>query len=453
MISLGGLIIMTTTYNRLTENERSIIQNQLNNGASFHSIAAELNRHPSSISREVRKYASTVNTYGYGGSHNRCIHLSDCVKHDLCTAMATICKRKSCSRCRKVNCNTICPDYVEEHCVKLTHPPYVCNGCVKMGRCRLIKKVYYASNADKLANQIRSESRSGIAMSEEEIREFNSRITPLLLQGQSIHHIMVSNPDWFTISEKTAYMLIHSGCIDAIPLDLPRMVRYKPRKKSKEVKVDKKCRVNRTYDDFLAYMKEHPDAPVLQGDSVEGKKGGKVLLTLTWETMDFQLAFLRDHNDSASVTAVVNTLYESLGDEVFHKVIPPVWLLDNGTEFSNPTEIEKLGIHVFYCNPSSPYQKGACENTHELFRRFIPKGTSFDSLTQKDIDILFSHSNSLIRKKLNNRSAYDVFSLLYGDDIDIESAFHIKYISPNDVILHPCLLQTINKQSLNDATD
>ena len=446
MINLGGLIIMTNLYNRLNGNDRFVIQTELNDGASFNSIATVLGKHPATISREVRKYSSILDTYGYGGSHNRCIHLCDCEKHDLCTAMATICKRKSCSRCRSVNCNTICPDYEEEHCEKLAHAPYVCNGCEKFGRCRFLKKIYRASEADKLATQIRSESRSGIAMSEEEIEEFNSRISPLLLQGQSIHHIMVSNPDWFTISEKTAYMLVHCGCIDAKPLDLPRMVRYKPRKKSKELKVDKKCRINRTYDDFLAYMKEHPDVPVLQGDSVEGKKGGKVLLTLTWETMDFQLGFLREHNDSASVTAIVNALYESLGCDTFHKVMPSVWLLDNGTEFSNPTEIEKFGIRVFYCNPSSPYQKGACENTHELFRRFIPKGTSFDSLTQKDIDIIFSHSNALIRKKLNNRSAYDVFSLLYGDDIDIESIFHIKYISPNDVVLHPRLLQTTNKE-------
>ena len=39
--------------------------------------------------------------------------------------------------------------------------------------------------------------------------------------------------------------------------------------------------------------------------------------------------------------------------------------------------------NVFYCDPSAPYQKGACEVNHELIRRILPKGSSFDDLTQK----------------------------------------------------------------------
>ena len=47
---------------------------------------------------------------------------------------------------------------------------------------------------------------------------------------------------------------------------------------------------------------------------------------------------LRDHNNSASVTLIVNQLYETLGFEMFHKVFPSVWLLDNGSEFSDPAD-------------------------------------------------------------------------------------------------------------------
>ena len=67
---------------------------------------------------------------------------------------------------------------------------------------------------------------------------------------------------------------------------------------------------------------------VLQGDSVEGRKGGKVILTLTWTNIDFQLGFIREHNDSASVTAIFEHLYKTLGEELFHEVFPPVCLLD-----------------------------------------------------------------------------------------------------------------------------
>ena len=45
----------------------------------------------------------------------------------------------------------------------------------------------------------------------------------------------------------------------------------------------------------------------------------------------------------------------------------------------------KKRTQIFYCHPSSPYQKGSCEVNHELLRRILPKGTSFDDLTQKKI--------------------------------------------------------------------
>ena len=73
---------MTNLFNRLNGNDRLVIQTELNDGASFHSIATILGKHPATISREVRKYSSVLDTYGYGGSHNRCIPLCDCEKHD-----------------------------------------------------------------------------------------------------------------------------------------------------------------------------------------------------------------------------------------------------------------------------------------------------------------------------------------------------------------------------------
>ena len=46
------------------------------------------------------------------------------------------------------------------------------------------------------------------------------------------------------------------------------------------VTVDKSYRIGRTYENLLSFMKEHPDTPIVEMDSEEGVKGGKVLLTL-----------------------------------------------------------------------------------------------------------------------------------------------------------------------------
>ena len=43
-------------------------------------------------------------------------------------------------------------------------------------------------------------------------------------------------------------------------------------------------------------MREHPDTPVVQMDSVEGRKGGKVLLTIHFVETSFMLFFLKVHD-------------------------------------------------------------------------------------------------------------------------------------------------------------
>lgn len=80
--------------------------------------------------------------------------------------------------------------------------------------------------------------------------------------------------------ERTLYHYVDQGIFMARNIDMPRKIRYRKRRIKTAFKVDKKCRIDRTYEDYLAFIKEHPDTPVVQIDTVEGIQGGKVLLTL-----------------------------------------------------------------------------------------------------------------------------------------------------------------------------
>jgi IS30 family transposase len=193
----------------------------------------------------------------------------------------------------------------------------------------------------------------------------------------------------------------------------------------------------------LVFINENLDTPVVEMDSVEGVKGGKVLLTIHFREPQFMLAFLRDANTSQPVINIFEKLYWEIGPDVFDKLFPVI-LTDNGSEFSNPSAIEfdsqgNRRTRIFYCDPSSPYQKGAAENNHELIRRIIPKGNSFDSYTQNDITLMMNHINSYGRKKLNNRPPYQIFSLLHGSNT--LKKLGAVLIPPNDVILKPELLK------------
>ena len=115
-------------------------------------------------------------------------------------------------------------------------------------------------------------------------------------------------------SDKTIYKLIDLGVLNIKNIDLPRKVRYKIRRKKCTVyKVDKRCLEDRRYEDFQKFITENPDIPIVEIDSVEGKKGGKGLLTIHFVNCSFMLAFIREHNDAQSVIDIFNDLQNILG--------------------------------------------------------------------------------------------------------------------------------------------
>ena len=422
---------------------RILIETQLNERNSFKGIAKMLGKDCTTISKEIKNHICFQKSGNLGKAFNDCrlAHLRLCSEKRICSPCSGN-PNRPCSVCGK--CISSCQSYEKYICPKLSKPPYVCNGCPERTRCALEKHLYKASYAQKEYEQVRTESRSGFALSEAELKQIDDVVSPLLKKGQSLHHIAVHHADELMKSERTLYSYINSGLFTARNIDMPRTVRMRPRKNvSKTLKVDKSCRIGRDFDCFNEYKAQHPDMPVRQLDSVEGVKGGAVLLTIHFVEQELQLAFLRSHNDSQSVIDIFNRLYLELGPDIFMEIFP-VLLADNGSEFSNPAAIEldkqdNPRTKIFYCNASAPYQKPNCENNHEMIRRIIPKGVDIGQYTQAQIDLMMSHINSYTRKKLGNKSPYDVFAHQYGEEK--LKIFNLKRIPADEIILSPELLK------------
>lgn len=428
-----------TKHKHLTLSDRIIIEQGLNQHLSFRSIAQSIGKDNSTVSKEIRLHLVFRQSGCFGNCFNDCAARFNCTCRMLCPDPD--CRKSFCRNC--VKCRKFCDQYRKQICEKLSAPPYVCNGCSRRRSCTLEKRLYSASAAHREYEAVRSESRTGISISESEAASLDALVSPLVKQGQSLHHIYVSNASHIMLSEKTLYNYIDYGVFSAKNIDLPRKVRYRARKKKKCFRVDKACRTGRTFEDFLKFLKDNPDTLVVQMDSVEGSKGGKVLLTLHFEKAEFMLAFLRDRNTAASVHDIIERIYTILTPDVFSRLFPVI-LTDNGGEFSDPLSIEydadgTSRTQIFYCEASAPYQKGAIENNHEFIRRVIPKGKSMDSLTQKDIDLMMNHINSYARASLGDRSPYEMFSILYGEDI--LKALGAEPVLPNDIVLLPSLLK------------
>ena len=84
-------------------------------------------------------------------------------------------------------------------------------------------------------------------------------------------------------------------------------------------------------------------------------------------------------------------------------------------------------------------QKGKVEKNHELIRYVLPKGTSFDDLTQSDINTLMSNINSYPREELNKCCPFNLANMLIGKNILHKFGYH--EINGNDVVLTPNLFK------------
>ncbi len=427
----------------MTLENRITIQNELDKGTSFKEIGILLGKDCTTISKEVQKHIQKEKSGAMGRGFNNCLKNVNrqCSLRSVCSKCTSI-HNRLCWSCGK--CTESCISYVPYTCPKLSKAPYVCNSCKERSKCSLEKSFYRAVKAQDEYTLLKSEARSGFALNEDELATIDAIVSPLLRQGQSLHHISLFHENETMVSERTLYTYVNHGLFSAKNMDMPRTVRMRPRKgKKKSVKVDKSCRINRTFDDFQQFNAENPHLPVRQIDSVEGIKGKAVLLTIHFVEQDFQLAFLRTSNNSQSVIDIFEKLYIELRSDVFMDLFP-VLLADNGSEFSNPTAIEndKQGnprTRMFYCDPNAPYQKGSCENNHEMIRRCIPKGTDFSQYTQEQVSLMMSHINSYARPKLGNKSPYDVMAFQYGEKV-LET-FGIRKIPADEIILSPKLFK------------
>ena len=243
--------------------------------------------------------------------------------------------------------------------------------------------------------------------------------------------------------ERTIYRYFRLGdMFTARRGDLRRACRLKPRKgKRKEHKLDTKCREGRTYELYRRFVEEHPAASVVQMDTVIGRVGGKCLLTLHFVQSCFMVARLLPDHTAKSVNDAIDEVARLLGPRRF-RILLAVILTDNGTEFSNPSRIERDGkgrarCRVFYCDPLHTNQKSQCERNHEYIRCVLPKGSSFDALTQADVDRVLSHVNSYARPGLGNRRPVDVFEKRFGR---VAATLGIVRVAPREVELRPSLL-------------
>ena len=85
----------------------------------------------------------------------------------------------------------------------------------------------------------------------------------------------------------------------------------------------------------MKYIEDHPGIRIVQMDTVEGVKGGKLLQTFLWPENNLMLAYLIDSKEMSNTVRVIDYIEETIGIEEFKELFPVI-LTDNGSEFADP---------------------------------------------------------------------------------------------------------------------
>ena len=139
-------------------------------------------------------------------------------------------------------------------------------------------------------------------------------------------------------------------------------------------------------------------------DTIIGKNHKGALLSIVERKSKFTLiAKLKDKSAEMAADAAIDLL-----KPFANKVLTIT--ADNGKEFADHKHINKsLKADVYFAHPYHSWERGLCENTNGLIRQYFPKGSDFNPIKQKHVQMIMDRLNNRPRKLLGYKTPNEVF--------------------------------------------
>ena len=426
---------MKKSYQQLNLFQRSKLEVLLKTEKSLSDIAKILDISRQTIYREIIRNSDFVSKDEMYREYS-CKHYLECYKAN-----------------NKMPCpNGKCAKYEKSLQSCLNRFPFVCNFCCKRNHCNWPHRFYDAHNASIKYHELLSSSRNEVKTPKETFDKINKLVSPLVKQGQSVEAILMNHND-VKVSAITIRKWINKRILSCNPTQLRLFGRRTPSKaynysKKKEHVMCSELKYGHKYIDYLEFIKNNPNSLIIELDTVIGNmQSKKSVLTIHIVKYKFQFGFLLDsHTSNEVLTKLINFIDklrrfdEAIGTALERQFVTCI-LTDNGAEFDKILQLCEYSkyCNVFYCNPYSSFQKGSCERNHVLIRYIKNKGISFDDLTQKKLNLIFSHINSYPRKSLNKKTPYQCIVESLGKEFTAFAG--ISEVRCDDVNLTPSLIK------------
>lgn len=225
--------------------------------------------------------------------------------------------------------------------------------------------------------------------------------TPELISGRIKREGLLN-----TISHESIYQWVYSERKDLIK-HLPRSHRKRRKRGSAKYKHASKIPNRTPLENRSELANSRQELGHWEADTAVSRQSkGAIAVMIERKTRLIKIHKLA----SKSALNMRNALVESLQSEPTH--LRKSITFDNGTENTLHASVNQaLGTLSFFCQPYHSWEKGSVEQSIGLVRRFYPKKTDWDLVSQQDLDIIQDQLNHRPRKCLNFLSPTEAYSV------------------------------------------
>ena len=212
--------------------------------------------------------------------------------------------------------------------------------------------------------------------------------TPAMIAGRTAAGLPGGAPR--RVSHETIYQWVHSpaGRSRHLPGYLARGHTTRRHKHGR--------RVHASHIPYRVSIRSRPDDVTTrtqfghwEGDTVEGRGHANGIHTEVERTTRFLAARLIDSITSQATIDAQKLIFSTLPPEAARSVT-----LDNGHENHLAHELDELAMPAYFCHPYCSWERGTNEHVNGLIRRYLPKGTDLTGISQTDLDDIIADINN-----------------------------------------------------------
>ena len=203
---------------------------------------------------------------------------------------------------------------------------------------------------------------------------------------------------------KTFYNWVEDGLVRVKNIDLL----LKVRRKASRPRHERKKKLGKSIEERPAAVAGGEEFGHWEGDGIVGKGQQGHLITLVERKLGIGMLFNAGNKARGHIVEILDGLQQRYGEH-FSAIFKSI-TFDNGPEFSDSPAMERDNrTQVYYAHPYSSFERGTNENWNGIVRRFVPKGSSFDCLTDQDMHRIANYINTLPRKRFGYKTPIELW--------------------------------------------